>query len=137
MSQTQVRTFCNPSCLVNMEAGVIELPFPDKALWPNGRPHYMAKHRAFQKHKDWAYHAMLAILPRCYRHNGKRIEWTITVYPKPKTTRAIDKDNAASAMKAYQDGFALAMGIDDSLFEQPRIQFGENVPNGKIVVSLS
>ena len=113
---------------------MITLPFPDKALWPNGRAHHMAKHRAFQKHKQWAYHAALAKLPRCFKWNGEpiKLHYIIT----PKTAHAIDKDNCIAAMKAYQDGIALALKVDDSAFEVPAVEFALPKKPGGVEVSL-
>ena len=113
---------------------MIELPFPDKALWPNGRPHHMAKHRAFQKHKSWAHIAMLSLLPACFKHNGEPVQLAYTV--RPKTRHAIDRDNCVAAMKAYQDGIAAALGVDDSAFLTPTIEFGEPIKGGLIEVRL-
>lgn len=112
------------------------LPFPDKILWPNGRGHHMAKHRAFQKHKQWAYWAALDVLPECFSHNGEPIRLRYTITPKAKTTRAIDKDNAVAAMKAYQDGIALALKVDDSTFETPEVTFTAPKTHGGVVVAL-
>lgn len=95
----------------------------------------MAKHREFQKHKQWAYLAMREKLPPCFKHNGERIQWSATFYPK--TANAIDDDNARASLKSYQDGFALALGIDDKLFDAPRIQFGEPVKGGRVCVTLA
>ena len=39
---------------------IIELPFPAPILWPNGRGHYMRKHKATKTHKGWARVAALA-----------------------------------------------------------------------------
>lgn len=113
---------------------LIELPFPAKILWPNGRGHHMKKHREFQKHKEWAFKAALAVLPTCFKHNGSPVQLTCTVYPK--TRNEIDEDNAAAAMKAYQDGIALAMKTDDSCFKTPRIHFGEPVKHGRVVIAI-
>jgi crossover junction endodeoxyribonuclease RusA len=113
---------------------MIELPFPDKILWPNGRGHRMAKHRAFQKHKTWAYHAMLAHGCSAGLVFASRIEWAVTFYPK--TRHAIDDDNARASLKAYQDGLAAALGVNDAIFAAPRIQFAEPVKGGKVVVTL-
>lgn len=135
LEEAQVRKVDDTQGLDKLEAGVIELPFPHKILWPNGRGHHMAKHREFQKHKQWAFNAMLAHMPRCYRHNGKRIEWSAVFYPK--TANAIDDDNARASLKAYQDGMALALGIDDKLFDAPTIHFGQPVKGGRVVVTLS
>lgn len=111
---------------------MIQLPFPEKILWPNGRGHWATKSRAFAKHKAWARNAALAALPRCFKHNGTpvRIKYIIT----PKTRHAIDRDNAVAAMKAYQDGIALALGVDDSLFETPVIEFAEPLKPGGVEV---
>ncbi len=114
----------------------IELPFPHKVLWPNGRtrsPQF--RNREFQKHKEWARLATMATLGPCLAiPDEERFRMVVTVYPK--TRHAIDKDNASSAMKAYQDGIATAMKVNDSRFEEPRIQFGEPVKGGKVVVTV-
>jgi crossover junction endodeoxyribonuclease RusA len=113
---------------------MIVLPFPDKILWPNGRGHHMAKHRAFQKHKQWAYWATLDALPADTRMilGPFRLRYTIT----PKTAHPIDKDNCIAALKAFQDGIALALKVDDSAFETPEITFADPEKPGKVVVAL-
>lgn len=112
---------------------MIQLPFPEKALWPNGRAHWATKSRAFAKHKAWAANAMRAALPACFKHNGEpiRLRYTIT----PKTRHAIDRDNCVAAMKAYQDGIALAFKVDDKCFAVPEIVFAEPMKPGKVEVS--
>lgn len=113
---------------------MIVLPFPHKALWPNGRAHYFTKAREFKKHKGWAYAAALAALPRSYKHDGApvRLRYIVT----PKTKNAIDKDNAVAAMKAYQDGIAAALGVDDSAFAVPVIEFATPMRPGGVEVVL-
>jgi crossover junction endodeoxyribonuclease RusA len=114
----------------------LALPFPEKILWPNGRGHHMAKHRAFKKHKEWAHMAALAEIPRCFRWNGEPIRLRYTVTPKGATRTAIDKDNTVSAMKAYQDGIAAALVIDDSNFATPEIVFGKPEGIGNVLVEI-
>mgnify|MGYP006341162761 CR=1 FL=1 len=113
---------------------MITLPFPDKALWPNGRAHWATKSRAFAKHKAWAYHATLAKMPRCFKHNG--VEIALHYVITPKTAHKIDRDNCVAAMKAYQDGIAWALGIDDSAFAVPTIEFAAPRKPGGVEVSL-
>lgn len=110
------------------------LPFPHKALWPNGRFHYGTKAREFKKHKGWAFNAALSALPRSFKHDGSpvRLRYIIT----PKTRNKIDRDNAVAAMKAYQDGIAAAMKVDDSLFTVPEIEFSEPKKPGGVEVVL-
>ena len=115
---------------------MIDLPYPHKSLWPNGRAHYMTKAREAKKHKQWAFNATLAAMGPFQALLPERLQWLVTIYPKPKTSRAIDADNAAAAMKYYQDGIAAALGVNDSRFDALRIQFGEKVPNGRVVFTL-
>lgn len=111
---------------------MIELPFPHKALWPNGRAHHMAKSREVKKHRQWARAATLADRARPERI-GRLV---VTVYPKPRGPLP-DADNASAAVKAYQDGIADAYGIDDRTLGQPRIQFGERCQHGKFVIDFA
>jgi len=113
---------------------VIELPFPAKILWPNGRGHHLTKHREFQKHKRWAYHAMLAHGGSAALTVAARIEWSVIVHPK--TRNPIDDDNARAALKAYQDGLAAAIGVNDAVFAAPKLTFGDPVKGGKMLVTI-
>lgn len=111
---------------------MITLPLPAKILWPNGRGHHMAKAREFKKHKEWAFYATRTVLPYCFKHKGGpiRLRYTIT----PKTSHGIDRDNCVAAMKAYQDGIALALAVDDSAFAVPEILFTEPRKPGGVEV---
>jgi crossover junction endodeoxyribonuclease RusA len=111
---------------------MIELPYPHKALWPNGRAHHMAKSREVKKHRQWARYATLADNAR--PETLRRL--VVTVYPKPRGPLP-DEDNTSAAVKAYQDGIADAYGIDDRTLGQPRIQFGERCAEGKFVIDFS
>ena len=117
----------------DMEAGVIELPWPDRVLSPNSRAHWAAKARATVKHKSWAHNATLAFR-NGFDRTGDTIDVLITAYPLER--RARDRDNQLASCKAYLDGIAYSLGIDDKHFN-PRVQWGEPSLNGKIVVSLS
>lgn len=114
---------------------MIELPFPAKILWPNGRGHHMARHRETKKHKTWAFNAMLAELRGHPMPAGtKRFQLIATFYPK--TRHEIDKDNASASLKAYQDGISAALGVNDKRFEVPVVMFGEPVKGGKVVIEI-
>jgi crossover junction endodeoxyribonuclease RusA len=113
---------------------VIELPYPAHVLWPNARPHWAAKHRAAKKHREWARLAVLADDGRPFFSPSELIQLIITLYPK--TRNAIDRDNALAAMKAYQDGISDAIRVNDSNFLTTRLQFGEPVKNGKVVIEI-
>lgn len=111
----------------------IDLPFPDKCLWPNGRAHWATKARAFRKHKDWAAIALLADRP--VKHVDGRVDWDITIHPK--TRNVIDADNAIAAMKAYADGIALALHVDDGTFNAPTLTFGEPIKGGRVRINVN
>lgn len=93
----------------------IVLPWPHKALWPNGRPHYLAKATQTKKHRAWAHTATLAAVGR-YTSAGERIPVRLLFRPKPRGP-APDKDNCIAASKAYLDGIAQALGVNDALFD--------------------
>jgi len=110
-----------------------ELPFPSKALSPNGRAHRMEKAREAKKARKWAWVAVLAALGRNrWAHEGAAIVWTV----HPKTANAMDDDNAISMLKPSRDGIADALGINDRTFQASLI-FGEPVKGGKVVVTIS
>lgn len=111
---------------------MIELPWPHKALWPNGRAHWATKARETAKHKQWAWAAMREQLPPCFKHNGERIPVLLTFHPMPKGP-APDKDNAQASAKAFLDGIAKAMGVDDRLFD-PSTVIGER--GGKVTIKV-
>jgi len=111
----------------------LKLPFPAKVLWPNGRGHWGEKGRAFKAHKGWAYIATKAAIGNTFPTFSK-VEWNVTVHPK--TRHPIDDDNARASLKAYQDGIALALCVDDEIFAAPVLTFGEPVKGGLVVVTI-
>lgn len=95
---------------------VVRLPLPDKRLSPNARAHWAVK----------------SIAARAARHDG----WLATMmvrngyesFPEPSripvalhfimpTARRRDTDNLFAGCKAYLDGVADALGVDDSRFD--------------------
>jgi hypothetical protein len=114
---------------------MITLPFPAKVLWPNGRTrNHNYRAAEFKKHKEWAFYATRTVLPYCFKHNGKSIKLRYTI--TPKTRHAIDKDNCVAAMKAYQDGIALALNIDDIMFDTPEVIFAEPRKPGGVEIDI-
>jgi crossover junction endodeoxyribonuclease RusA len=115
---------------------VIELPFPAKILWPNGRGHWAAKAKAFKLHKTAAFYAARQSFVLGSRSKSSRlIDWSVTIHPK--TAHAIDDDNARASLKAYQDGLALALGVNDSQFNAPSLTFGEPIKGGLVRIVIA
>ncbi|MFD1104599.1 hypothetical protein [Sphingobium olei] len=113
----------------------IELPYPHKALWPNGRSHWAAKGRETKKHRQWAHAALLAAVPPAFKHDGSPLRLRATFFAKPRGPEP-DKDNASASLKAYQDGIAQALGMDDRTFGQPIVHIAGRDPLGRVVIEV-
>lgn len=109
----------------------IELGWPNKALSPNFRSRsHWPKTNALANAKKEGFGAALAAGGKLY---GDTVRVIITAYPP--TTRERDRDNLLASLKGHLDGIAKAFKVDDSIFD-PRVQWGEPVPHGRIVVSI-
>lgn len=115
----------------------IELPYPHKSLWPNGRAHWGTKATQTKKHRKWAHDATIETKQRDYKRIpfDQPIEVFITVHPKPRGV-APDDDNCISAAKAYLDGIADAIAMNDNMFRIQPVTIAERRPNGAFVVTL-
>ena len=113
----------------------ITLPWPDKALSPNGRPgHWAVKARAVKKARSMATSATWAARGTSVKPGwpSAHLAWVL----HPKTANTPDADNAQAALKNFQDGIADALGIDDSLFTCT-YALGAPVKGGAVHVVLS
>lgn len=97
---------------------MIVLPYPHKALWPNGRAHWGAKSTQTKKHHAWARAAANGIKAP----ETRPIQLVIHVYGKPRGPLP-DADNCVAASKAYIDGIAAAIGVNDREFAAPKVEF--------------
>lgn len=112
---------------------ILDLPYPDKILWPNGRGHHMAVARAKKSHKAWA---NIACLGKSIDGPGRPCRFQLHATFHRKTRHAVDRDNASASLKAYQDGIAAALGTDDSAFLEPAIYFAEPVKGGRVIIEV-
>jgi hypothetical protein len=117
----------------------IDLPWPDKILWPNGprgNPH--AKTRHAKNNRKWGYGAALFALQKHgtfgWRCEDGSIPVKLIVHAKPKGPLP-DKDNCVAAVKHLLDGVADAIGINDRLFASPVVEFA-SPRDGRFVVEL-
>jgi Holliday junction resolvase RusA-like endonuclease len=104
----------------------ISLPYPDPILNPNKKPHWAPKNKAFQQHRDWAIYATGLQKLELSDHYG------VIIILHPPDRRKRDLDNAKAACKAYFDGIASALNIDDSLFYPQYTDWGEVVKGGSV-----
>jgi crossover junction endodeoxyribonuclease RusA len=86
------------------------LPWPDRVLHPNSRCHWARKAKAVNRHRVLAgWNAKAASFPKLYVEALK-----VTVIFSPPDNRARDLDGMLSSIKAYLDGIADVVGVDDS-----------------------
>jgi len=109
---------------------MIELPWFPKACSPNHRSRsHWPRTNAMKKTRHDGFWAA--------QNAGRPVEPVsavlLTFYPPTAHDR--DRDNLLASCKGYLDGIAQAWGINDSQFD-PRVQIGEPVKGGKIVVTL-
>lgn len=114
----------------------VDLPYPHKLLWPNGRtrnPH--AKPAQVAKHRRWAHDATMADPAwRTFAPGADLVPVRIIVSRKAKGVHP-DRDNAVAAAKAYLDGIADRLDINDRQFATPTV---ENVApiTGRFVIEI-
>lgn len=110
---------------------MIILPWPSAILSPNSRVHWRPRSKKVKAHRATAYYTALEAgvsIP-----GAGEIEVVITAHPPDKSRR--DRDNLLSQCKAYLDGVAQALQIDDSRFD-PKVRWGDVVPKGQIVIEV-
>lgn len=115
---------------------LIELAWPAKPLSPNFRSRsHWPKTNALAAAKKEAWGATKAAMNGGkFSHDGlTKIPFIVTAYPPDRHDR--DDDNLNASLKGHRDGIAKALGVDDKFFEQ-RLQWGEPVKGGKVVVAL-
>jgi crossover junction endodeoxyribonuclease RusA len=113
----------------------IELPWPDKRLNPNSRPHWAVKAKAAKEANSvgyWeAYKAWDNTNNAVYAYS---IKAQYTLHPPDKRRR--DIDNFLSATKNYVDGVFAHLNVDDSCIQQTIVEWGEPVRGGKVTLRL-
>lgn len=112
----------------------IELPYPERTLSPNARPHHFKLYRAKKAAKNAAWAITKAA--RISIPAGD-VPVMIGLVFHPPTKNLPDEDNAIASMKSALDGVALALGVDDSCFRLERPVIAAPVKGGKVVVTIS
>ena len=119
---------------------MLELPWPDKTLSPNSRGYWAKRAGAVKKARRLAYLAMLehagvGAARQMFSDYAGRIHLWITFHPKTK--RLPDDDNCLAMFKAYRDGIADALGIDDGRFISHPFVSDKTAEGGRVVVRFS
>lgn len=109
---------------------MIELPFPPASLSGHAKGHWRAKAAVTRKHREWARAATLAVRPSVPAEGDIRIH--VRFVPPDRRS---DRGNFPVRMKAYFDGIADALGVNDRRFV-PRFEFADPVNPGRVEVTL-
>lgn len=112
------------------------LPWPSKDLSPNARVHYRVKAAATKVARQtavvlafeagwrdaWLPEGRLHLWIDCYQAPGKKLP---------------DDDNMIGRCKAYRDGIAQVLGIDDKRFISHPFVSDERRPGGQVVMRIT
>lgn len=113
----------------------VDLPWPSRNLRPNARVHWSVRSRETKSHRRTAYFLTMV---ECRQQPASswptRIPIRLTFHPP--VTRAHDRDNLISNCKAYLDGVADALDVNDSRFDIMPPQILEVVKRGKVIVVI-
>jgi crossover junction endodeoxyribonuclease RusA len=112
---------------VRGEENIIVLPWPAACLSSNARVYWRRKSAATKVHREWAHNATLEAKPK---HGNGDIPVSITFCPP---SNRFDRANMPHLVKAYLDGIADALGVNDRRF-LPSYHFSDPVPGGQVVV---
>lgn len=115
-----------------MNCGVlIELPWPPASLSGHNNGAWYNKDRIVATHRAWAFHAARASGFKAPETGDIRIHFRFV----PPDNRS-DRLNYANRIKAYADGIAEALGINDKRF-LPSYEFADTpIKPGRVEVTL-
>lgn len=114
----------------------VDLPYPARELWPNGRSHYHAKAKAVKSHRGWAQLATLEALQAggIADLHQRPIPVRIVVSAKARGPLP-DRDNCIAAAKSLIDGIADKLGVNDIAFGAPTVEFAAK-RDGRFVIEI-
>ncbi len=115
----------------------IILPYPDKALSPNSRCHWSQRAKAAKKARSDAFYIAREAgmdVATFAGYDGKLHLW-IDYYAKTKNYP--DADNCLSATKAFIDGIADALGVNDRRFVHHPFVKDETHKGGKVEIRIT
>lgn len=118
----------------------IILPWPARPLWPNKRSFWASKARAVLAARTCAWEeTLLAAWAQDQSSETidlSRAEIPVEITFNPPNRIRRDRDNQSAACKAYLDGLADAMGINDTKFV-PTPHQGAIVRGGQVIFRIS
>lgn len=123
---------------------IIVLPIPDRAVSPNGstghsRKAIIIKSRKIKRHRRRAEVLTKAAIGDHFHKQGKPVPrfvgYSLAHYFKTAAHR--DDDNADGACKAYRDGIADALGLDDKRLPKLKLStIAKDAANPRVEITL-
>lgn len=117
-----------------IEPLLIELSWPAKELNPNSRPHRMALARVKKAARIEAGWATKIVRPFTWASDGP---FDVHLKAYPPINRNRDNDNLIASVKAHLDGIAEVLGVNDSKFNAPTVEWCDVTQRGKLVIRIS
>jgi crossover junction endodeoxyribonuclease RusA len=122
----------------------IVLPIPHRSISPNARRGQsrkaaIVKSKRVKRHKTNAYLRTLEAIGKTFHEQGLPVPdfagYSLAHFFKTAAWR--DDDNADGACKAYRDGIAKALGIDDRHFRKLALStFHKDAGNPRVEITL-
>lgn len=112
------------------------LPWPSKDLSPNARVHYRVKAAATKLARQTAVVLAHEAGWKGLQLPPGRLHLWIDCYQAPGK-KLPDDDNMIGRCKAYRDGIAQALGIDDKRFKSHPDVKDERRPGGQVVMRIT
>lgn len=117
--------------IVGLERAVtITLPFPPASLSGHAKGHWRARSNPTAKHRDWALWATLDAMPAVPDEG----DIPLHIHFVPPDRRG-DRVNFWNRCKAYIDGIADGLGVNDARF-LPSMSFADPEKPGRVEVTL-
>lgn len=112
------------------------LPWPSKDLSPNARVHYRVKARATKHARQTAVVLAHEAGWRALQLPAGKLHLWVSFHQAPGKALP-DDDNMLGRFKAYRDGIAQVLGIDDKRFISHPVVSSERRPGGQVVVRIT
>lgn len=111
----------------------VDLPWPSRTLHPNERPHWAKKAKAAKSARMSAAWAVKGAGLGAIEASAIKVT---CIFSPPPIKRNRDIDNLLASCKAYFDGIADAIGIDDSRFQHQAPVWGLPCKGGNVRIVL-
>lgn len=116
----------------------LALPWLHKELSPNARVHWGKRAKLIKHARTYAGVAVLVCEPKDVVEalkQASKFDVYISFYPPDKRKRDMDNMVSNATMKAYLDGIAGALGVDDSTFTL-HYSLCEVVKGGTVLIQI-